>query len=128
MAIPLPANVTFTISRPPGSPPGPGVPGEDTLVGHLQSAFAEGLTSTPTPAVGAPITWTHLLLVEPNVDLRDGYLGGRALQTIDTVHVPDNLGTPFRVVFVERLAIGTPHEHKRAYLDRQTPPWPTNHL
>jgi hypothetical protein len=47
----------------------------------------------------------------------------------DTVYVPTKTGTPFTVVFVERVGKGTPFDHKRVYLQRESGlvvPWPTN--
>jgi hypothetical protein len=42
--------------------------------------------------------------------------------------VPDSTGTAFLVKFVERVGYGTPNDHKRVYLDRAGPTWPTNNL
>jgi len=49
----------------------------------------------------------------------------------DTVFSPNQHGTPFVVVFVERVGKGTPFDHKRAYLQRGSGlivPWPSNDL
>ncbi len=73
-------------------------------------------------------TWTHVMLVDLGVDIRDSYIGNDSHSTQDAVYIPDGNGTRFIVTFVERVQRGSPFEHKRVYLDRQTPPWPTNEL
>ena len=91
---------------------------------NLQPAFAEGghgLTVANT-------RYTHIAIFAPDVDVRDAYNEG-TVGTGDVVYVPQNSGgTPFRVVFVERVGKGTSGDHKRVYLNRQTAPWPTNNL
>jgi hypothetical protein len=62
------------------------------------------------------------------VDIRDGYTGFLSQLVQDSVYVPDKNGTHFVVIFVERVDRGTPHEHKRVFLDRQVPAWPTDNL
>jgi hypothetical protein len=44
------------------------------------------------------------------------------------VYLPDKNGTAFRVMFVERVNRGLASDHKRVYLDRLLPTWPTNDL
>jgi hypothetical protein len=49
----------------------------------------------------------------------------------DIVYAPNKNGTPFYVVFVERVGKGTPFDHKRVYLQRcagTVVPWPTSNL
>jgi hypothetical protein len=49
----------------------------------------------------------------------------------DTAYAPNQNGTPFYVVFVQRVGKGTPFDHKRVYLQRCAGgviPWPTNDL
>ncbi len=123
MALPIPANVTVAICR-----AGSSMPTLEDVAGHLKADFVRGLSMVPTPAAGPPVTWTHVLLLNPDIDVRDAYVGCRGCTTQDTVLVPNAAGTPYLVIFVERAEIGTPHEHKRVYLDRQAPPWPTHHL
>ena len=68
------------------------------------------------------------MLIDVSVDLRDSYTGQSLHMTQDAVYVPDKNGTRFRVIFIERVQRGTPHEHKRVYLDRHAPTWPSNEL
>jgi len=76
----------------------------------------------------ASLSWTHVMLIAPSVDIRDMYIGQAAMAMQDSVYIPDQNGTRFSVVFIELVQRGTPNEHKRVYLDRQTPTWPTNEL
>jgi hypothetical protein len=49
----------------------------------------------------------------------------------DSVYLPNQNGTPFYVVFIERVGKGTPFDHKRVYLQRCAGvviSWPTNDL
>ena len=119
MSLPLPPNTTLDIYRalvvPPASPAIAGVRG------HLRGDWRSALH-----AINA--SWTHVLLVDANVDLRDGYVGGFLFIDQDSVYIPDQNGTRFKVVFIERVDPGTANEHKRAYLDRQTPSWPSDNL
>jgi hypothetical protein len=70
------------------------------------------------------LCWTHLLLVEMSVDIRDNYGGAGAPSNVgDLVYFgPRATATMFRVVYLEKV-----NDYKRAYLDRaSTPSWPTN--
>jgi hypothetical protein len=110
-------------NTPPSSPDVAGV------ACHLTAGYARGIESTdPTSVSGA--MWTHILLVAATVDVRDGYEGELAWDGMgwDHVWVPNQNGTRFRVVFVERVDRDTPADHKRVYLDRRQPAWPTNDL
>jgi hypothetical protein len=71
-------------------------------------------------------SWTHYLLLDTAVDLRDGYQGNQLWNypNADTVVIPTGGLTVYAVVFVEIIGRGSIGEHKRAYLDRQTPTWP----
>lgn len=124
MSLPIQPNTTCDVYRylnaPPAAPDGAGVPG--LLLPDWRRGQEAGGRSTPW------LTWTHVMLVDANVDIRDLYLGVAATSLNDRVYVPDQSGTPFNVVFVELVQRGTPNEHKRVYLDRQQPAWPTNEL
>jgi hypothetical protein len=124
MSLPIPANTTCDIyrtgTRPPASPSVSGVPC------YLQSDWRGG-NEGGDRAVNA-LSWTHIMLVDVSVDIRDAYTGQMTSTIQDTVFVPDQTGTAFNVIFVERLQRGTAQEHKRVFLDRQTPSWPTNEL
>lgn len=75
-------------------------------------------------AYGAPLVWTHRLLVPAGTDLRDGADGGVPPQ----VAVPDAFGTRFEVRFVAVSGRGTAGEHKVARLKRLRPDWPTDFI
>ncbi len=86
---------------------------------------------------GAGITtafrWTHVALCPLGTDIRDGYVTGTpnaesAAANWDSVYVPDKNGTPFVVIFAERIGYGTGNDFKKVYLQRGTPPWPTGNL
>jgi hypothetical protein len=134
MALPL-SNTTCDIYRPTNSPPAaPDVAGvkcflaPDFAASHLAAVQAGGTNQTAW-------RWTHVLLVAATVDVRDPYKGGGPggetaglVTDADKVFVPDKNGTPFTVIFVERLGLGTSLDAKRVYLQRQVPVWPTNNL
>ena len=93
----------------------------------LQPDYARGratIFSDPSKA------WTHTLLVALATDVRDGWSAGVPLQpgAFDRVYVPDQNGTPFSVVFVERVGRGTAQDGKRVYLRREQPTYPTNEV
>ena len=71
------------------------------------------------------IAWTHFMLVDAGVDVRDGYKGACRFTAQDTVYIPDATGTQFTVVFVELCQRG-PGQLKRVFLDRSLPSWPVD--
>jgi len=83
---------------------------------------------------GTLLRFTHIALVPLGTDIRDGYIGNvtgtpPTESTPDEIFVPSHAtGTPFFVLFVERTAYGTPQDCLRVYLQRGTPPWPTQNL
>jgi hypothetical protein len=124
MALPLGANTTCDIYRfgraPPLAPDVAGVP--CFLVPMFGQAKEHGEGDTPTGK------YTHLLLVDVGVDVRDGYALGIFGSSYDSVWVPDKNGTGFRVAFVGRALRGTGQDHKRAYLARKQPAWPSSEV
>jgi hypothetical protein len=76
--------------------------------------------------------WTHLALMAPTTDIRDGYGTSANFQlsfsSFDTIYVPDKNGQAYQVLFVARAGRGTPGDIKKVYLQRQTGSWPTNNL
>jgi hypothetical protein len=51
------------------------------------------------------------------------------VRTGDWLHVPNKAtGTKFAVQVFQRIRIGGGNDYKRVYLNRQTPPWPTQNL
>lgn len=123
--LPLPPNTTCDIYRagsaPPAAPSVAGVPC------HLTSAFARGLETGEGDA-RATYRFSHILLVDVSVDIRDDFDTGTIGANFDTVYIPDKNGTAFRVRFVERRLRGTDKDHKKVYLARETPSWPTTDL
>src|SRR5690242_4039234 len=124
MSLPVAANTTCDIYRvgksPPAAPDVPGVPC------FLRPDWRAGQDNGDRAAVPNSLTWTHVLLVDVSVDIRDRYLGALGDAPQDSVYVPDQNGTQFFVTFVERIGRGTSLDHKRVYLDRATPTWPTD--
>jgi hypothetical protein len=124
MAVPFTPNTTCDIYRagstPPATPDVPAVPC------FLQPNWRGGQEAGDYS--NKFMIWTHVLLVETKMDVRDSYVGQAGAVAQDTLYVPDQTGTGFNVVFVERIQRGTPYDHKRVYLDRMTPNWPTNEL
>ncbi len=71
--------------------------------------------------------YTHTTLMPYGTDCRDGYSYGTQ-GNCDTLRIPANsgfAGSIYVVRFVETKARGTPFEHLKVYLDRETPNWPS---
>lgn len=87
---------------------------------RLVADFARSRQSVFSP------TWTHYLLTNSSVDVRDGAargIGGNSLAYADgdEIRVPAGAATPrFVVVWVEVVEKGTPQEYKRVFLMRHT--------
>lgn len=112
MALPSPANTTFDIWRYNG------VAAASTgNHGILRGVFEQGREAGEQAS--AQFRFTHVLLVEPTLDLRDDFdaFAGTASQR-DTVRIPDSTGLSYRVVFLERVQRGLAADHKRVYLQR----------
>jgi len=71
--------------------------------------------------------YTHVLLMDVSVDVRDNWSPSGAAAT-NKLYIPDKNGTPFTIIFVERVLRGTPQDHKRVHVQRQGPTWPTSNL
>ena len=132
MALPFATNTTCDIYRSGNAPPA-----APDVAGVACRLLPDFTTSHEAATAGSTtLRWTHVLLVDAGTDLRDGYKGYGVTKvgqeadpaSWDTVYVPDRNGTPFAVVFVERVGLGTGADHKRAYLQRQQPTWPTNNV
>lgn len=123
MALPVQPNTTLDIYRNANDPPAaPDVAGVSGLLRPAYHAGSEASERTGGTA------WTHVLLVDSSIDIRDGYVNGTPLAgAFDKVYVPDRNGTPFRVIFVELIRLKLA-EHKRVYLQRAALSWPTEHL
>jgi hypothetical protein len=119
-----PLNQTMDVYRagnaPPAAPDVAGVPC------RVKADYRRGLEAGEGNS--AAQRFTHIALVLLGADVRDDYNLGTVGAGADTVFIPDRNGTPFKVIFVERRLRGTEHDHKRVYLARQTPPWPTDEV
>src|SRR5262245_55637769 len=122
MALPITANTTCDIYRSGNLPPSP--PDVAAVPCFFRPAYREGKESAEGAAGN---TYTHVLLVAADVDIRDCYTGSGTYSLQDNVFVPANATTPqFRVMFVERVGRGTALDHKRIFLDRQGVTWPSD--
>lgn len=125
MSLPVAPNLTCDIYRFGSGPPA--APAVAAVPCYLKSDWRGGAEAGDRTNSSVS-SWTHILLVDVAVDIRDGYIGLQNQSAQDTVYIPDQNGTRFLVIFIERVQRGTPDEHKRVFLDRQTPSWPTNNL
>lgn len=125
MSLPFPANTTCDVYRNGRTPPA--TPDVEEVPCSLQADYARGRQAA---AVDATIGWTHVLLVPLATDVRDGWDAGVPLQVgaFDSLYVPDQDGTRFSVLFVERIGRGTQADCKRVYLRREQPVYPTNEV
>ncbi|HZZ80414.1 MAG TPA: hypothetical protein VFE62_18065 [Gemmataceae bacterium] len=121
MSIPTLPNATCDIYRDGNTPPAS--PDVASVACFLRPDFVRGRDRQ-----ASEVSWTHTMLVDVSVDIRDGYSGQSTGTTQDSVYVPDKTGTKFNVIFCERALRGTPHEHLVVYLDRPQPTWPTSQL
>ncbi len=101
---------------PPAAPDVAGVPVS------LRPEYQPGLEASEGAAAAR---WTHIIDVALGVDIRDAGGGGPGGSS---VYVPDKNGTKFNVVWVERVGRGSAGDHKRAYLLRTVPAWPTDEV
>jgi hypothetical protein len=121
MSIPTQPNATCDIYRNGNTPPStPDVAGVSCF---LRPDFSRGRFQQ-----ASEVTWTHTMLVDVSIDVRDGYSGQSTWTQQDSIYVPDKNGTKFNVVLCERTMRGTAHEHLVVYLDRLQPTWPTAEL
>src|SRR5687767_2491304 len=113
MPLPVAPNTTVDIYHAPNAPPAdPNVP---AVPCHLTPCFAKG---NEAGTVGGH-KYTHLMLVDAGIDVRDQYSSDAALGEV--VYVPDKNGTPFAVKMVTLAGRGGPHEHQRVWLARKEP-------
>lgn len=125
MSLPIRPNTTCDIFRISHAPPGDD-PDVAAVPCFLLPDWRRGQEAGDRSNPG--LTWTHVLLVAADVDIRDQYIGISGQSGQDRIWIPDGNGTSFNVVFVELVQRGTPNEHKRVYIDRFAPTWPTNEL
>lgn len=116
---PFPSNNTADIYRAGTAPPSaPAISGVRILIVANKSC--------PTHDAEDALGYSHFALVAATLDVRDNKSDAFTLGSPDILYVPDKNGTPFKVNHVELRSRNTPSEHKKLYLDRGTPPWPTN--
>src|SRR5262245_7338204 len=124
MPLPVPANNTCDVYRNANAPPaGPDVAGVRC---YLHADYGRRL-ETGEGEVNS-LRYTHTLMVDVAADIRDGFSVFGSTGTEDSVYIPDQNGTRFFVVFVERRGRGLPTDYKKVYLDRYAPTRPTNNL
>src|SRR5438105_11492454 len=117
MAIPMPPNVSVDIyhSANPASPYPGGTPAVSGVIGYLQPRVQTGRHGT-----ASYLKWTHILYVDPSVDVRDAYNSqldpARDNTKGDTVILTSADGsstTAFYVAFVEGALRTTTFSHLR---------------
>lgn len=123
--LPVHHNTDYVIFRAGRGPPD--TPDVSSARGHLCACHAQARRGVGAFTSFDSDRWTHLLLVGNTVDVRDGY-DASSYGEADTVYIPDADGTAFAVKFVEVCFLGHCSEHKRVYLDRKAPTWPSDDL
>jgi hypothetical protein len=124
MTVPMGGNTTCDIFRINNGTTTPNVAGVPI---YLVPRFSAGATH----AFQGTLEYSHVLYCDATTDIRDGYSAGVIGLSADNVWVPAynaGRGTKFTVIFVERIGRGTALDHKRVYLQRLSPSWPTNDL
>jgi hypothetical protein len=124
MPLPIPPNTTCEIYRTGRAPPA--APDVALQRCHLLADYERRMETGESEA--RALRYTHVLLLDPLADVRDGFNQFGQAGTEDGVYVPDRTGTRFRVVLVEPQDVGLPTHHRKAYLDRCAPTWPTTNL
>jgi hypothetical protein len=124
MSLPISLNNTCDIYRPGSAPPD--APDVAAVPCYLSSDFERRQEIGEDMDVGNK--YTHVMLVDLTTDIRDGWNSFTNHGFSDIVYIPDQNGTAFRVTFVERKNRGQPGDHKKVYLNRKGPTWPTNNL
>lgn len=123
MSLPQEANNSCDIYRVGNAPPAaPDVAGVSCfIIGNYSSYFLD-----QGEAAVASLRFTHLMLVDTATDIRDDWNAGSVGANQDSVYIPNKNGTQLVVVFVERVNKNALSDHKRVYLLRKLPTWPTN--
>ncbi len=116
MSFPI-KNATCDIYHGTNLPPSP--PNVAGVSCYLEERFRNIKPQTGNPT----IIYDHILRVDEDVDIRDGYNGAAGPSA---VYIPDKTGTRYLVEAVARVGMGTSADHKIAYLQRQQITWPSN--
>ncbi len=120
----MPPNATCDVYRAGHAPPA--APDVGAVPCYLKAIYPQGMQRGQGQAMN--LHFTHSLLVDPTADIRDDYNANVIGPNADTIFIPDKTGTPWSVIFVEFVDLGTAWQHKRVYLSRQTATWPTQNL
>jgi hypothetical protein len=127
MALIKPANTTVSVYR--GVPVFTNPPAVDNVPCWFQGNYWAGLKHGDDSDPVA-FKYTHVILVDLSVDVRDAYVFGIVTGTPDTVIIPGNnpgpSSTKYVVKFVERINRGLSGDCKRVYLERVNVNWPQN--
>jgi hypothetical protein len=124
MALPVQPNTTCDIYRSGNAPPAsPDVAG---VVCLLKADYGLGLERGEGDS--ASKKYSHKMLVDCATDIRDAYDAGTIGANADTVYIPDKNGVAYKVVYVEIAAAGSAASHKRVFLSRKGPTWPSSNL
>jgi len=124
MSLPTTPNSTCDVYRAGHSPPAS--PDVAALPCILCGIYAEGLERGEGDSDS--LKFTHKLLVDSTTDIRDSYNAGTIGSSQDTIYVPDKTGTAFSVIFTEVVDLGMAWQHKRIFLVRLAPTYPTSNL
>ena len=119
MSLPISPNTTVDIYRAANMPPNP--PDVAAVPCFLKPDFRGGKEASD---MGQTHSWTHVMLIDSTVDIRDWYLAAGNVTQQDYVFIPDQNGWQFIVVFAELVLRGSAHEHVRVFLDRNQQIWP----
>jgi hypothetical protein len=124
MPLPIPANTTCDIYRNGHSPPAaPDVAGVAIALQH--AAHNTKVNYKTTPSVSLSEAYDYLAYVPKGTDIRDNANGtGNG----DTIYVPNQNGTPFLVVWVERLTTMAGDVLCAYFLRQAVPVYPTDNL
>lgn len=93
---------------------------------HLKAIYPQGLERGEGDS--DTLKFTHCILFDQSIDIRDAYNAGTIGSTYDTLYIPDDTQTAWTVIFVEWVDLGYAWQHKRAYIVRQLPNYPTTAL
>ena len=124
MSLPTPANTTCDVYRAGNSPPAS--PDVAAVPCVLTGIYPTGLERGEGDSYS--LKYTHRLLIDVTADIRDDYAAGSIGSNPDTIYVPNMNGTAFSVIFTEVVDLGSAYQHKRVYLVRQAPAYPTDNL
>ncbi len=132
MAVPVPTNTTGDIYHNGNAPRA--APDVSAVNLYLTADWVGGMEHGENRSVS--LNYTHVALLDYSVDVRDIWQTGGINQagTGPMIYIPNQNGTGFNILFIERVMRGTAQDHKRVWLQRapgvgtNAVPWPTNNL